>query len=861
MTYNKPGEDYFMKKSLNNFNRVYARSCACIGALDGYHRIGFQTFSILALLLMMTAMASAPSPSYAIITPQPVLHILSNTTDGSTEFVDTSASAHAVLPQGNVHHGDSSKFGGSTAICFDGSGDYLKLPKSNDWSFGTGDFTIDVWLNFSLINRNYQGIFSAAPATNGYFMCCYNGKFMWYHGATGWMDTGFKPVAGQWYHLVVARSGNTLSIYVNGEMKISRSCAGASFDSSRNGFVIGSMSVSPPKSYFYGYIDEITIYKGFCVPDAAKFTILHTSDIHDHASGYGPFRDYTPDGANNDGVLGGYARLATLIGAKKTAQGGFGIPSLLFDSGDYFMGTTYDMTASDPIALKFFAALGYDAITLGNHEFDWGPAGLAMLLNNAMISGNPPVFDPILDPNGTAVLATNMEPNGSAQMNAMIAAGVLVNKRIMTLPNGIKVGLLGLMGPGAEQDAPVRTPVTFNHDYAFIQSCVDNLTAVDGVDLVIVLSHGGVELDGSGDDADLADNVTGMDIIASGHYHTEAPAPAIVGGSIIISPGKYGKTLGQLDVTYSPSLDLILGYDFTLIPVNDATPGFPAITGMVNAYNASINSVIGPLLGVQLNTILSSTAFPLEKADFQVTGFGSLCADSLRNVANAVAPLNGLPPFEISVIGSGTIRDGIYPGNTGAVSFTDAYNALPLGASPFDSSTPGYPLMSIYAYGYEVWTMCEVGMTISHMFGADFFLNFSGLQIVYDPVGAATFSGVQAVNVYSPADPFCTGAAAPINMGGLYHIAVGLYEMQMLTVVNAFLPPPGIQPRNADGSPMVPAQYAGARIDASANAGVQELKEWLALVQYLPTFGGAIPAPIYGPGGLATGDLRVDYLP
>ena len=94
-------------------------------------------------------------------------------------------------------------------------------------------------------------------------------------------------------------------------------------------------------------------------------TILQTSDMHHHASGYGPYYDYTPDILGDDGVTGGYARLATVIGGIRYQQAMAGVPTMLLDSGDYFMGTTYDLTAADPVALKFFTLMGYDAVTLG----------------------------------------------------------------------------------------------------------------------------------------------------------------------------------------------------------------------------------------------------------------------------------------------------------------------------------------------------------------------------------------------------------------------------------------------------------------------------------------------------------------
>jgi UDP-sugar diphosphatase len=159
--------------------------------------------------------------------------------------------------------------------------------------------------------------------------------------------------------------------------------------------------------------------------------------------------------------------------------------------------------------------------------------------------------------------------------------------------------------------------------------------------------------------------------------------------------------------------------------------------------------------------------------------------------------------------------------------------------------------MHAYLNGMEVYTMCEVGLSLSRMIGTDYYLNFSGLKIVYDPSQATNFHGVQEVYLYSPDDPFCTGTPElinPDNPDKLYHIAVDLYALQMLNVVTGYGFP--LVPKKADGTAMTPAQYSNYRIDATPDSGVVELKEWMALLNYLPTLPvGEIPAVIYGPDG------------
>jgi len=591
------------------------------------------------------------------------------------------------------------------------------------------------------------------------------------------------------------------------------------------------------------------------VAEGVSSTILQTSDMHHHASGYGPFYDYTPDILGDDNVTGGFARLATVIGGIKYQQAMAGVPTLLIDSGDFFMGTTYDLTASNPIALQFFTLMGYDAITLGNHEFDWTPGGLYMLLSAGLANGfNVPVVASNTIPDGVA-------GTGDDGIEYLMATGTIVNKKIIEQDNGIKVGLLGLMGENADEDAPVASPIDFNHDYAFIQACVDDLRNNDGVDVVVVLSHTGVNSSGNGEDAEIAEHVDGIDIIASGHAHTKIFDAVIKGDSstIIFSPGEYGEWVSHLNFTYNKKLRRIVGFEFNLVPVNDSVPGDPSMQYMVDMYNAEINASLAAAGMPQLGDAITTTDFDLEMGAYLasgVTGLGSLCADSVRNVANslvAYGELDGIP-VDVGIVPTGVIRDEIFEGNTGIVTFSDVYNCLPLGMSPDTSQpVPGYPMMHAYFTGMELYILCEVGLTVSQSFGSSYYLNLSGAKIAYNPAYAPYLQGVRAVSLYAPNDPLCLGPTTfvnPYDPVTLYHGVVDLYAFQLLYVVNDFLAPYGLSivPKDKDGNPIL--DYMGFRIDRDPlTAGVQELKEWMALLNYLPSMGTSIPQSIYGPGG------------
>jgi hypothetical protein len=168
--------------------------------------------------------------------------------------------------------------------------------------------------------------------------------------------------------------------------------------------------------------------------------------------------------------------------------------------------------------------------------------------------------------------------------------------------------------------------------------------------------------------------------------------------------------------------------------------------------------------------------------------------------------------------------------------------------------------MHAYLNGLEIYTVCEVGLSLSQVIGSDdYYLNFSGIKIDYNPAGTPMLSGVQAVYLYDLDDPFCTGDANLINPSDpdkLYHIVVDLYAFQMLNVIAAYGFP--LTPKDAAGNPIDPANYINFRIDADPADGVQELKEWMALLNYLPGLGESIPLPIYGPEGAVMG--RVNFV-
>jgi hypothetical protein len=171
-------------------------------------------------------------------------------------------------------------------------------------------------------------------------------------------------------------------------------------------------------------------------------------------------------------------------------------------------------------------------------------------------------------------------------------------------------------------------------------------------------------------------------------------------------------------------------------------------------------------------------------------------------------------------------------------------------------------MMHAYFTGQELYIIAEVGLTVSQLFGSSYYLNFSGVKIEYNPLHAPDLQGVRNVSLYAHDDPLCLGPTTDVIPAALYHGVVDLYAFQLLYVVNDFLDPdnPSIVPKDKDGNPI--ANYMDFRIDRDpATVGVQELKEWMALLNYLPTFNyspfDGIPSAIYGPGGAVEGRIEI----
>ena len=223
--------------------------------------------------------------------------------DGGSVFEDSSvAGGHTITAHGDVNHSTTRSVFGSTSIAFDGSGDYLSIPASNDWNLGTGDYTIDFWISLSAatsgVVQNILGVYDTNSNRSWWFQKYADGR-LHFNSATdavgghwGGMFATWSPAADTWYHIAVVRNGVNSYAFINGSQVANWSSQDV-FDSTAE-LQIGRTAFAGAAGNVNGYIDELRVSKG-----VARWTSTFTPPSMPYDTGsVGCNADY-----NNDGVI------------------------------------------------------------------------------------------------------------------------------------------------------------------------------------------------------------------------------------------------------------------------------------------------------------------------------------------------------------------------------------------------------------------------------------------------------------------------------------------------------------------------------------------------------------------------------
>ena len=581
------------------------------------------------------------------------------------------------------------------------------------------------------------------------------------------------------------------------------------------------------------------------------FTILHTNDLHSNFVGMAPALDYTPNTLNDDTTRGGFERLAALIAKRKAAREDQG-PVLVLDAGDYSMGTAFAAATRETGGeLQLLSLMGYDATTLGNHDFDLGPDGTAESIAVAAASGRVP-----------AVVASNTDVSANdatlAGLQRLTRDGVL-RRHIVIERGGIRFGIFGLLGKEAQFYSGGAGAVTFADPIETAREMVTLLRETEKADVVIALSHGGLEKDQDGrfthgDDVRLPMAVPGIDVVIGGHSHTELREPIIVNGRTpVVQAGKYGENIGELVITLDG--DKLTVESYQLNPIDDTIAGDRAIGDEIGKLKAAVTNVVFAPRGYSIDQKLAVAPRDIPNTFTDIaagTILANLCTDAFRRATQA----------DIGFTANGMMRAGITRGKSGVQTVYDIFALAPLGAGVVDP-TAGSALVTGYFSGQELKHMLEFLLVDNPAHPGEYFPRASGMRFRYDP-SRPKFDVVTAIEVgdigrgyraidISGNDAHLYSFTCPLYLA-LILVAIPKYTKGRLTLVA----------KNKDGQPLQsrvealddprddtpyllppPGTTDPASLDTVTQKGaVREIKEWQAIMDHLRSL------PVSNPGEL-----------
>ena len=576
------------------------------------------------------------------------------------------------------------------------------------------------------------------------------------------------------------------------------------------------------KCWFYLMLFLVLVAQPIGAADGKMLTIVHSNDLHSHLLGFSPNIDYTPAETGDDKTVGGWARLATVIRDVKQNRTN---PVLVVDSGDFLMGSLFHMLSrEEAFELRLMKVMGYDVITLGNHEFDLKPAGLARILTANQQNQIPSIVF------SNAIFSS--ESKADDELEKIFAEG-LVAPYLVLKKDGVRIGFFGLMGKDAAEVSPFAAPVKFEDPVAVAKRMVKKLREEERADIVICLSHSGLsDNPEKSEDEVLAREAPGIDIIFSGHTHTKTDVRK-VNDTVIVQAWCYGRQLGVMDISWDG--EKVSLKDYRLIDINDSIKGDARITAMIDGFEDRISEEVLAGEGLEFREIIANTPFRLEIVEDECN-LGNLISDSIRWYINKhdSDPDDPASRVDVGVISNGVIRDDIEIGRTGDVAVSDVFRAIPLGIGFDDQASMGYPLITFYIYPSELKKALEILTSVYPLKGGDYYLQASGVKVSYNP-NRMIFDRVTEIwlgdeeNGYSLLDYSTSNTR-------LIRVAADIYNATFLKVVGNFTwHVLDIVPKDRDGNPV--DDLRSVRVDADKKTpGIQELKEYAGVLEYIKSF-------------------------
>jgi len=351
----------------------------------------------------------------------------------------------------------------------------------------------------------------------------------------------------------------------------------------------------------------------------------------------------------------------------------YGKSVILLDAGDATHGTNVANLFQGRSTVEVMNAIGYNAMTLGNHDFNYGQEALLERMADAKFP----------------FLAANVTTE---------AGEVLTYSALVQDFGGVRVGVIGV----SSLETPVTTHpnnvvgLVFHDPIQTVKQLAERLRP--DVDVLIALTHIGYL-----EDLKLAEAVPELDVIVGGHSHTELQEAVEVGGVIIVQSHEWARNLGFLRLEIEDGK--ITGYEQRLIPITAAVEPHPEVQAIIDGWNS--------LLAERLNQVVGTTSvfFDGERANVRTreTNLGNLVADIMREATGA----------DIAITNGGGIRASLPQGE---VTIGDIYTVLPFDNTLTVIQLSGRDLLAALEYSVRLYPEQNGG-----------FLQVSGVHFAVNP--------------------------------------------------------------------------------------------------------------------------------
>ena len=538
--------------------------------------------------------------------------------------------------------------------------------------------------------------------------------------------------------------------------------------------------------------------------------ILFTHDTHSHLD---PFTSLV-DGQETE--TGGFARTNTLIKEQRAKNP----DTLVIDGGDFSMGTLIQTVFESQAAeLRLLGYMGCDVTTFGNHEYDFRSKGLANMLTSATGSGDPLPALVVCNVDWDAMEAAGLTEGQQRLKDAFACANV--RDYTMVQKGDVRIAVVGVFGKDALACAPT-CELKFKDPIEAVKATVAQIKATEDADMLVCVSHSGTWEDPKkSEDELLAKAVPELDLILSGHTHTEIRQPICHGSTYVVSCGEYGRNLGSISLRQKADGRWELA-DYALLPITADVPADADTQQRIDRFMDTVDTDYLAQFGYTKDQVLAENdlVFSLLKdlGDVHTEhNLGDILSDAYIYAVKNADDYDG-QPVDVAVVPSGTVRDTYARGD---ITVEQVFNSFSLGIGA--DGVPGYPLISVWLTGKELKTAAEIDASVSDLMTTAR-LYSSGLNFTYNPHRLLLN---KVTDVYLEQD----GQRVELEDDKLYRVIADLYSGQMLsTVTKMSYGILSIVPKYPDGTPIEDFE------DVIITENGRELKAWDAIARYMASF-------------------------